>query len=93
MEALRRQIVDPIVTLKSYLSSKECTGKQAATVLFQFITDMGIYEKLLAQEEAFAEQGDDLGIDRNRQVWTAINELLDSVATFTGAESPHISYR
>ena len=86
MEALRRQIVDPIVTLKSYLSSKECTGKQAATVLFQFITDMGIYEKLLAQEEAFAEQGDDLGIDRNRQVWTAINELLDSVATFIGDE-------
>ena len=86
MEALRQQIIDPIVALRGLLSDKVCTGKKAAAILFQFITDQGIYEKLLAQEEVFAEQGDDLGIDRNRQVWTAINELLDSVVTFIGDE-------
>ena len=86
MEALRQQIVDPVVELRSRLSQKGCTGKQAATLLFQFITEAGIYDKLLAQEDVLAKQGDDLGIDRNRQVWTAINELLDSVAVFIGDE-------
>ncbi len=86
LEALRQNLIDPIVELKKQLSQKGCTGRQAATLLFQFITDAGIYDRLLQQEEAFAAQGDDLGIDRNRQVWTAINELLDSVATFIGEE-------
>ena len=46
----------------------------------------GVYDRLLEQEEALALQGDDLGIDRNRQVWTAVNELLDTVAAFIGEE-------
>ena len=86
MEALRQQFIDPIAELKQQLSAKDCSGRQAATLLFQYITEAGIYEKLLAQENALAEQGDDLAIDRNRQVWTAINELLDSVAVFIGNE-------
>ena len=86
LEVLRQQNIDPIVELKKKLSRKDCTGKQAATLLFEFVTDAGIYERLLAQEEVLAAQGDDLGIDRNRQVWTAVNELLDMVATFIGDE-------
>ena len=86
MEALRQQLIDPIVQLRDKLSQKGCTGRQAATLLFGFITDAGIYDRLLAQEDVLAEQGDDLGIDRNRQVWTAINELLDSVAVFIADE-------
>ena len=85
-EEQRQRLVDPIVELKKQLSKKDCTGRQAATLLFQFITDAGIYERLLEQEETLAAQGDDLGIDRNRQVWTAVNELLDSVANFIGDE-------
>ncbi len=86
LEEKRQLLINPIVKLKEDLSDKGCTGKQAATLLFQFITDAGIYDRLLAQENVLAEQGDDLGIDRNRQVWTAINELLDTVATFIGDE-------
>ena len=86
METLRQQLVQPIEALEKQLSQKTCTGKQAAALLFQFITDSGVYERLLAQEEFLAAQGDDLGIDRNRQVWTAVNELLDSVANFIGDE-------
>ena len=86
METLRRGLTEPIAELRKQLSRKDCTGKEAATLLFQFITDAGIYDRLLAQEERFAAQGDDLAIDRNRQVWTAINDLLDSVATFIGDE-------
>lgn len=82
LEDLRQLLIDPIVELRKNLSRKDCTGKQAATLLFQFITDAGIYNRLLEQEEILAQQGDDLGIDRNRQVWTAVNELLDTVATF-----------
>ena len=85
-EEQRQRLVDPVVELKKQLSRKDCSGRQAATLLFQFITDAGVYERLLSQEEDLAAQGDDLGIDRNRQVWTAINELLDSVANFIGDE-------
>ncbi len=86
LEDLRQLLIEPIVELRKNLSRKDCTGKQAATLLFQFITDAGIYDRLLEQEETLAAQGDDLGIDRNRQVWTAVNELLDTVATFIGDE-------
>ena len=85
-EAQRQRLVEPVVALRKQLSRKDCSGRQAATLLFQFITDAGVYEQLLSQEEDLAAQGDDLGIDRNRQVWTAINELLDSLANFIGDE-------
>ena len=86
LEDLRQKLIDPIVELKKKLSQKSCSGKQAATLLFEFVTNAGIYERLQEQEEILASQGDDLGIDRNRQVWTAVNELLDTVATFIGDE-------
>lgn len=86
LEDLRQKLIDPIVDLKKQLSQKSCSGKHAATLLFEFVTNAGIYERLQAQEEVLASQGDDLGIDRNRQVWTAVNELLDTVATFIGDE-------
>ncbi len=86
LEELRQALIDPIVALKKKLSGKTCTGKEAATLLFAFVTDAKIYDRLQAQEEVLAAQGDDLGIDRNRQVWTAVNELLDTVATFIGDE-------
>jgi len=86
LEEKRRQLVGPILALKKSLSEKGCTGRRAAELLFQFITDAGVYDRLLAQEAVLAEQGDDLAIDRNRQVWTAVNELLDTVAAFIGDE-------
>ena len=86
LENLRQQLIDPVADLKRKLSRKDCTGKQAAALLFEFITEAGIYGRLLEREEVLASQGDDLGIDRNRQVWTAVNELLDTVASFIGDE-------
>ncbi|MBR0386292.1 MAG: PD-(D/E)XK nuclease family protein [Clostridia bacterium] len=86
LETLRQRLIDPIVDLKKQLSGKDCTGRQAAALLFRFIMDAGVYDRLLLQEEEYAARGDDLGIDRNRQVWTAVNELLDSIAAFIGDE-------
>ena len=86
LEELRQKVTAPIAELKKKLSRKACTGKEAATLLFEYVTDAGIYERLQEQEEVLAAQEDDLGIDRNRQVWTAVNELLDTVATFIGDE-------
>ena len=84
LEELRRQLVEPICELRTRL--KGCSGKQAAALLFEFITEAGVYERLLAQEEELAGRGDDEGIDRNRQVWTAVNDLLDTAAGFIGDE-------
>ncbi len=86
LELLRRRLIDPIVALRKQLSQKGCSGKQAAALLFGFVTDAGIYGRLLEQEEVMAARGDDLGIDRNRQVWTAVNELLDAIAAYIGEE-------
>ena len=86
LEELRQKVTTPIAELKKKLSRKACTGKEAAMLLFEYVTDAGIYERLQEQEEVLAAQEDDLGIDRNRQVWTAVNELLDTVATFIGDE-------
>ena len=86
LEALRQRLIAPIAELKKQLSRKGCSGKEAAALLFDFVTRAGVYERLQAQEESLAAQGDDLGIDRNRQVWTAVNELLDTVAVFIGDE-------
>ena len=86
LEELRQKVTAPIAELKKKLSRKACTGKEAAALLFEYVSDAGIYERLQEQEEVLAAQEDDLGIDRNRQVWTAVNELLDTVATFIGDE-------
>ena len=86
MEDLRQRLVDPIVELRKSLSRKGTSGRRAAALLFGFVADSGIYDRLLEQEDVLAAQGDDLTIDRNRQVWTAVNELLDTVATFIGDE-------
>jgi len=86
LEELRKKVIDPIIGLKKKLNQKGCTGKQAATFLFEFITEAGIYDQLQSQEKILVSLGDDPGIDRNRQVWTAVNELLNTVATFIGDE-------
>ena len=86
MESLRLALIEPILELRKNLQRKDCTGKQAAALLFDFVSRSGVYDRLLLQEEEFALRGDDLGIDRNRQVWTAVNELLDTVASFIGDE-------
>ena len=80
LEALRQQLIEPIQALRHDLQNT--TGKKAAERLFNFILDQGIYEKLLAREDAYAQAGDELAIDRNRQVWTSINDLLDQFALF-----------
>ena len=86
LEDLRRQVIEPIAALRRQLSARSCGGREAATLLFGYLTEAGVYDRLLAQEEALAARGDDLGIDRNRQVWTAVNDLLDMAATFLGDE-------
>ena len=86
LEGLRQKLTEPIIDLRKKLSQKGCTGKQAAALLYEFVISAGIYERLQEQEEILASRGDDPGIDRNRQVWTAVNELLDTVATFIGDE-------
>ena len=86
LETLRKSFIEPIASLRKNLSRPGCTGREAASLLFQFLTDSGVYERLLAMEDDLAAREDDLAIDRNRQVWTAGNELLDSVATFIGDE-------
>ncbi|MCR4883957.1 MAG: PD-(D/E)XK nuclease family protein [Clostridiales bacterium] len=80
LEMLRQQLIEPLQALRHDLQNT--TGKEAAERLFRYVTEQGVYEKLLEREKSYAASGNELAIDRNRQVWTSINDLLDQFALF-----------
>ena len=57
LEACRKTLTEPIIELRRQLSGRDCTGKRAAALLFDFVTEAGIYDRLLAREEELAVQG------------------------------------
>ena len=89
LEQLRRRIIEPLSALRKTLSAKSCTGRQAAESIYQYMMDIGAYDTLIQREKDLIDAGMLTTADRNRQVWTAVNELLDQLATF--ASSDHLS--
>ncbi|MDO5702403.1 MAG: PD-(D/E)XK nuclease family protein, partial [Lachnospiraceae bacterium] len=82
LEELRRMIMEPLSALRRTLSSKTCTGRRAAEAIYSFMVSFGAYETLLARENELIGAGMLTTADRNRQVWSEVNELLDQLATF-----------
>ncbi len=85
LEKVRKGLIEPLIALRASLL-RQCSGKNAATLLFTYITSQGVYDRLLQLEKQYYEAGDEVAIDRNRMTWNAINELLDQVASFIGDE-------
>ena len=86
LEEVRLQLVGPIQSLRRNLTRADCTGRHAAELLYTFIVDQGVYAKLLEQENLLLQEGNNLAVDVNRQVWNAVNEMLDQLAMFVGEE-------
>ncbi|MBR4224302.1 MAG: PD-(D/E)XK nuclease family protein, partial [Oscillospiraceae bacterium] len=84
LEELRQRITEPLAALKKTLSSKRCTGRKAAEDIYEHMISMGIYDTLLTREQEMTDSGEMLGADRNRQVWSAVNDMLDQLASFAG---------
>ena len=89
LEELRRFLISPIRDLKAKLGARSCTGREAAKEIYLFIERSGAYEVLLRREKELIDEGMLSTADHNRQVWTAVNELLDQLAVF--AEKDHLS--
>ncbi|MBQ3667819.1 MAG: PD-(D/E)XK nuclease family protein [Clostridia bacterium] len=84
LEEMRRAFTEPISALKRTLGRRDCGGREAAQALYEYVINEGVYQKLLAKEEEYVRRGDDANIDVNRQVWSAVNDMLDSLASFIG---------
>ena len=89
LERLRRQIMEPLASLRKTLSDRACSGRQAAEAIFNYMVSAGAYDTLLRREQELIDAGMLTTADRNRQVWSAVNELLDQLATF--AATDHLS--
>ena len=89
LEGLRRQIMEPLAELRKTLSAKTCSGRDAAEAIYKYMVSVGAYDTLLRREQELIDAGMLTTADRNRQVWSAVNELLDQLASF--AAKDHLS--
>lgn len=89
LEELRKRIMEPLAALRKKLTARTCSGRQAAGAIFDHMLASGAYDILLKREKELIDAGELAGADRNRQVWSAVNDLLDQLAVF--APKDHLS--
>ncbi len=89
LEEVRASVMEKLTALKSQITDRECGGKHTAELLYQFLIDQNVYNQLIEQEKEFLSKGDTALVDLNRQVWSAILDILDQLATFVGEQ--HLS--
>ena len=91
LEEIRSSAMGRLTALKAQLTDRHCGGRRAAELLYQFLLDRGVYDQLLAREQAFLSGGNPALVDLNRQVWSAVLDILDQLAAFVGDH--HLSLR
>ncbi len=89
METCRAQLAEMLIPLRTALASRKNTGIQQARTIYQSVIDSGAYTVLKARENEYMARGLMLEIDRNRQVFDSVNEVLNQIAVFS--ESKHLS--
>ena len=82
LDELRKAVAEPVAALRRTLSSKKCTGRKAAEAIYEHMISTGAYETLLRRERQLIDSGMTETADRDRQVWDAVNDLLDQLASF-----------
>ena len=86
LDALRDSLIAPLAVLRQTLTHAQCTGRTAAKAIFEYMLGAGAYDILLKREEELISQGMLSVADRDRQVWSAVNELLDQLAVFAAED-------
>ena len=84
LEEARAKAMAGLTALRERLTDRRCTGRRAAELLYQYLIDQGIYDRLREAENRYLEAGDAERMDLNRQVWTGLMEILDQLAVFAG---------
>ena len=83
MEEIRNLLVHDLVTLREVLANRKSTGEDAARAIYNTMIESGAYEELKIREAAYIERNMMLEVDRDRQVWDAVNDVLDQMATYS----------
>ncbi|MBO5536618.1 MAG: PD-(D/E)XK nuclease family protein [Clostridia bacterium] len=89
LEECRKGLAEMLTSLRSSLAARKHTGIQQAKAIYQSVIDSGAYEVLKAREKDYMTRGLMLEIDRDRQVFDSVNEVLNQMAVFS--ENRHLA--
>ena len=89
LEECRKGLAEMLTSLRSSLAARKHTGIQQAKAIYQSVIDSGAYEVLKARENDYMTRGLMLEIDRDRQVFDSVNEVLNQMAVFS--ENRHLA--
>lgn len=89
MEDCRQQLETLLAPLRKVLSDRKSTGRAQAAAIYQAMVDADAYQVLRSRETDYQARGMLLEIDRNRQVWDAVNDVLDQLAVY--CETRHVA--
>lgn len=82
---LRMKLSQPLLTLEKQFTNAQ-TIRDYAAVLYQFLEDLRIPQKIEKLIDEAKEQNDFASVREHEQVWGAIVELLDQVVRVAGEE-------
>ena len=83
MEELRKKWMQPILTLEAHLKESDTLGGQL-TALYDFLTDIGAYERCLAQQQELIELDQRQTAAEDAQVWNSLMTTLDQLHLLMG---------
>ncbi|MBQ8095036.1 MAG: PD-(D/E)XK nuclease family protein [Clostridia bacterium] len=89
MEDMRQYIMDNLGKMRKQLADRKSTGADQARAIYDTMIRFGTYVALQDRERQYMERNMILEVDRNRQVWDSVNDVLDQIAVFS--EKRHIA--
>lgn len=83
----RKQVAEPLLVFHQKLKSKQKQSvREITTILYEFIEDLGIKERLQEHINHFMETNQLILAKQNVQIWDLIMELLDKQVEILGDE-------
>jgi len=80
----REAVVQPLLRLEQAFRDSK-TGIEQASALYQFMIDIGLYEKIEQKQIFFHNNGDYAKVDEYRQLWDVLCDCLDSFVSILGS--------
>ena len=77
LDRARRQVITPLEKLRA---AGTRTGKDHAALLYDFLVEVGLPERLLERENALRERGEPALADEYRQLWDILCDALEQCA-------------
>ena len=81
LDRARRQVIAPLEKLRS---AGTRTGKEHAALLYDFLVEVGLPQRLLERENALRERGEPALAEEYRQLWDILCDALEQCAHTLG---------